>query len=422
MTYADASYEQYEYADHSLIAARDRAGQWTRYAYNALRQRVVTRDPAGQVTQTQWCRCGRLKRLVDGAGNITEWARDEAGRPTQKIYADGSHEDYGYDFSGRLVTETDPMSRTKTYGYTLDDRLSSLDYSDSGTPDVSYSYDPYFPRLTSRSDGAGTTSYSYHPLDGETLGAGQVSLIDGPLDDDTQKHTYDELGRLSKLEIVDDATQTTASYSEEVSFDSRGRVSGVDNNLGSFGYSYAGQSSRVVGGGLPKRDADPVRLPGRGGRSAAQGDQKPLVEPERDQPVRLRLRPGAKDHELGDQPGGGDLDLGVFVRPDRPAHRGGARGRERHPRARALRLRRRREPGPGGDRDDVEPGGPKLRGERPEPAQERAGVWEDDVRGDLGRAGDGDGERPASAGVVDGGRGALALRGGGGAAGGDALR
>ena len=114
------------------------------------------------------------------------------------------------------MTETDPMSRTKTYGYTLDDRLSSLDDSDSGTPDVSYSYDPYFPRLTGRSDGAGTTSYSYHPLDGETLGAGQVSLIDGPLDDDTQKHTYDELGRLSKLEIVDDATQTYPSRSLRV--------------------------------------------------------------------------------------------------------------------------------------------------------------------------------------------------------------
>ena len=90
VTYPDSSYEQYEYADHSLIASRDRSGQWTRYAYSALMQRVVTRDPAGTTTQTQWCRCGRLKRLVDGAGNITEWARDEAGRPTSKSTPTGA--------------------------------------------------------------------------------------------------------------------------------------------------------------------------------------------------------------------------------------------------------------------------------------------------------------------------------------------
>src|SRR5690606_30453276 len=57
-------------------------------------------------------------------------------------------------------------------------------------------------------------------------------------------HTYDELGRLKKLEIVDDATQTTASYSEQYTFDARSRVTAVQNNLGSTSYSFVGQSSR----------------------------------------------------------------------------------------------------------------------------------------------------------------------------------
>ena len=83
-----------------------------------------------------------------------------------------------------------------------------------------------------------------HPYGASTNGAGKVASLNGPLADDTQKHTYDSLGRLKKLEIVDDATQTTASYSEEYTFDARGRVTTVANNLGSTTYTFAGQSNR----------------------------------------------------------------------------------------------------------------------------------------------------------------------------------
>jgi len=245
VTYPDGSHEQFEYADHSLTASRDRQGRWTRNAYNALLQRVLTRDPAGVSTQTQWAQCGAIRRLVDGALNRTEWTHDVEGRATRKTYADGSHEDYGYDFSGRLLTETDPMSRTKTHQYGVDDRLLKLDYSDSATPDVTFTYDSYFPRVSTRVDGVGTTTYVYNPLDGTTLGAGQVARINGPFTDDTLKHTYDELGRMKKLEIVDDATFSTASYSEDHTFDARGRVSQVVNSLGTFNYSYVGQSTRT---------------------------------------------------------------------------------------------------------------------------------------------------------------------------------
>ncbi|MFO0726730.1 MAG: RHS repeat-associated core domain-containing protein [Myxococcota bacterium] len=245
VTFPDGSFEQYEYADHSLVASRDRAGRWTRHAYNALGQRVLTRDPAGHLTQYQWWQCGKLRRLVDGAGNATEWTRDIQGRVTRKSYADGSHEDYAYDFSGRLLTETDPMGRTKTHQYALDDRQTKLDYSDASTPDVTWTYDTYFPRATTRVDGIGTTSYVYNPLDGVTLGAGQVARINGPFPDDTLKYTYDSLGRVKKLEVVDDATYTTATLSEDLTFDAKGRVSSLTNNLGTFAYAYMGASNRV---------------------------------------------------------------------------------------------------------------------------------------------------------------------------------
>ena len=50
---------------------------------------------------------------------------------------------------------------------------------------------------------------------------------------------------MKKPEIVDDATYSTASYSEDHTFDARGRVSQVVNSLGTFNYSYVGQSTRT---------------------------------------------------------------------------------------------------------------------------------------------------------------------------------
>ena len=244
ITYPDSSFEQLEYEDHSLVARRDREGRWTRHMYNGLMERVLTQDPAFKTTQFQWCRCGELRRFVDGNGNITEWERDERSRVKKKIHANSSFDSYTYDFSGRLLTEVDPMSRTTTYQYAVDDRVSKKDYSDTATADVIYAYDAWFPRLTSRQDGTGTTSFTYHPFGTSTLGAGQRALVDGPLSNDTLKHTYDELGRLKKLEIVDDATQSVVSYSDQYTFDARARVTGVQNNLGSTTYAFVGQSSR----------------------------------------------------------------------------------------------------------------------------------------------------------------------------------
>jgi RHS repeat-associated protein len=244
ITYPDSSFEQFEYEDHSLVASRDRAGRWTRHMYNQLMQRVVTQDPALRTTQFQWCRCGELRRFVDGNGNMTEWERDERSRVKKQIHANGTFDAYAYDYSGRLLSETDPTNRTVTYQYTIDDRVSKKDYSDAATPDVQYTYDAWFPRVATRQDGQGTTSFTYHPYGTSTLGAGSVALINGPLTDDTKEHTYDELGRLKKLEIVDDATQSVASYSEEYTFDTRARVTGVQNNLGASTYAFVGQSGR----------------------------------------------------------------------------------------------------------------------------------------------------------------------------------
>ena len=50
---------------------------------------------------------------------------------------------------------------------------------------------------------------------------------------------------MKKPEIVDDATYSTASYSEDHPFDARGRVAQVVNSLGTVNYGYVGQSTRT---------------------------------------------------------------------------------------------------------------------------------------------------------------------------------
>lgn len=246
ITYPDGSYEQFDYENHSLVASRDREGRWTRTFHNALRQPVLEIDPLGQLTQYEWCRCGHIRKLIDGEGNVTHWIRDIQGRVTAKELADGTSTDYSYHpFSGQLHTVTDALGQVATHSYFVDGNLAEIDYSAANTPDESFTYETYYDRLASIVDGIGTTGFAYHPNDGSTDGAGLLARINGPFSDDTLKYTYDDLTRLKKREIVDDATYSTASYSEEYLFDARSRVEDVINNLGSFDYFYVGQSTRL---------------------------------------------------------------------------------------------------------------------------------------------------------------------------------
>lgn len=246
ITYPDTSYEQFDYENHSLVASRDREGRWTRYFHDALMRPILERDPLGQLTQYEWCRCGHIRKLIDGEGSVTHWVRDVQGRVTEKRFADGTKQSYlYYPQSGQLQMSTDALNQTATRSYFADGNLESIDYSAANTPDESFMYGDWYDRLTSMTDGIGTTSFVYHPTDGATNGGGLIARVDGPFTDDTIKYTYDELQRLQKREIVDDATFSVASYSEEYVFDARSRVEDIINDLGTFDYYYVGQSGRI---------------------------------------------------------------------------------------------------------------------------------------------------------------------------------
>ena len=245
ITYPDGTYEQFDYENLNLVAYRDRKGQWTRVFHNALQEVTGLLDPEARLTQFDWCRCGDIASLTDGEGNTTRWIRDVQGRVTSKRYPDSTHEDYTYDLPGRLKTWSNRRGQTTSYSYYADGNVKRIDHSGRLTPDVSYTYDSAYSRPTSRTDGIGTTHFFYHPYDGTSLGAGYMHYADGPFLDDTTVYIYDRLGRLATRRIVDDATRTVSSYQEKYTYDTHFRLKRISNDLGSFAYTYVGDSQRT---------------------------------------------------------------------------------------------------------------------------------------------------------------------------------
>jgi RHS repeat-associated protein len=241
VTHPDATTEQFSYQrqDGSKILEptrhKDRENRWTLFGYNALRERISVTDPLNRETVFNWCYCGALQDLYDGEGNRTQWAYDIGGRLLKKTYADGKEENHTYDLTGRLATTTDAKGQVKSHSYHKDGKPAAIAYTNSQLPtaNVSFTYDPIYGRLSTMIDGTGSTSYGYHPVNGTTLGAGNLSTIDGPLANDTIAHTYDALGRFKTRSINGSANLTTVD-----TYDALGRVVQLTNPLGSFTHTY----------------------------------------------------------------------------------------------------------------------------------------------------------------------------------------
>ena len=240
-TYPDGTFRQDTYDRLDLNAVRDRAGRYTFYEHDAMRQLVNLTDPLGRETRFDWCRCGSLKSVTDPLGRTTSWLTDVQGRRIAKLYGDGSQVRYRYqNTSSRLQQVIDEKQQYTHYTYNLDNTLKSISYDNASvpTPNVSFTYDADYRRLTSMTDGTGTTTYSYLPITGmPVLGAGKLTNVTGPLANDTS-YAYDELGRCVQRGINGVSTLLT--------FDAAGRVIRETNELGSFAYSYDGASDRLL--------------------------------------------------------------------------------------------------------------------------------------------------------------------------------
>jgi YD repeat-containing protein len=192
----------------------------------------------GQVTSYSYYRNGVLRSITDANGNMTRWDIDIQSRPIAKVYADDSRETYAYDSASRLISVTDALGQTRQYGYTKDDQLAALNYANalSPTPGVSFAYDPYFPRRTTMTDGAGTTQFQYGAVG--SLGALKLTGENGPYANDEISYQYDALGRMTSRK-VDTVTESFA-------YDKLDRVTQHTNPLGSFNFSYLGQTGQLL--------------------------------------------------------------------------------------------------------------------------------------------------------------------------------
>ncbi len=190
-----------------------------------------------------WCNCGSLEGITDPNGNITSWVRDIQSRVTDKIYPDTTRTHYTYEnTTSRLKTMTDAMGQNTNYTYFIDNNLQQISYSNAihTTPSVSYTYDANYNRASTMIDGAGLITYAYNPITSPPiLGAGKLSSVDGPLDDDAISYTYDELSRVTNYSINGAANAASQEY------DPLGRVQNVTNLLGTFNYTYLNTTSRL---------------------------------------------------------------------------------------------------------------------------------------------------------------------------------
>jgi RHS repeat-associated protein len=240
ITFPDATAQTFTYTLLDMTTITDRAGRQTTFEYNSVRQMIQRADPLGRVTLFQWCKCGALRRLADPMGRTTTWRHDIQGRVTCKEYADGSQAAYLYeDTTSRLRQRIDEALQVTQYNYNRDDTLSRITYTNAtvATAPVAFAYDANYNRLASMTDGTGTTRYGYVPITPlPALGAGQLATVEGPLPNSTITYGYDELGRQISADI--------SGTGSTVALDAAGRVTSETNALGTFTYTYDGDSFR----------------------------------------------------------------------------------------------------------------------------------------------------------------------------------
>jgi RHS repeat-associated protein len=242
LTYPDGTYEEMVYANLDLARMRDRQGRWTRFFYDANRRLASTRDASGRVVQQEWTPSGMRSKLIDASGSVTRWDFDAQNRVISETRADNSETLLVYeDTTSRLKRRTDARGQHTDYAYFLDNALDETSYPNAiiATPTVNFTYDTAYPRIATMVDGIGMTSYAYHAVTtGGTLGATQLSSVDGPFSNDLIGYTYDELGR--------SLSRSINGVSSSHTYDGLGRMDSVTNVLGTFNYTYVDQTSRPL--------------------------------------------------------------------------------------------------------------------------------------------------------------------------------
>ena len=244
--YPDGSYEEIIYNRLDVASTRDRDGRLTQYSYDAARRPTGILDPANHLVQLAWCQCGALSALIDADGHTTSWAHDILGNVIGKTYPDQSQVTYQYENTvSRLHAIVDELKQETLFTYNVANQLTGIQYSNTKnpTPNVAFSYEPILGRLSSMIDGTGSTNFLYNPISANTLGAGWLATVNGPLQNSAVQYGYDASGRVTSVGVN--------GVAETYNYNPFGQLAGVTNPLGTFGYQYSGSTGQLSLVNLP---------------------------------------------------------------------------------------------------------------------------------------------------------------------------
>ncbi len=222
------------------MAVKNRLNQVTQYGYDADGHLISITTPTGTVTHILRNADEKIIGITDPNGHTTAWTRDIEERVISRTGPLGHTATWTYgDGAGRLRSVTDPLGQTTQYSYTLAGKVSGIQYLSAQVPTapVSFTYGQNFPHLVAMTDGTGTTHYSYgaigHP------GALLLASVATPVPEATIAYQYDADNRLVNRSIN--------GITETYGYDALNRLVTDTNSLGSFSYTYLGQTGLVTG-------------------------------------------------------------------------------------------------------------------------------------------------------------------------------
>ena len=211
--------------------------------YDQLKRLVRVQDADGQTLQFDFNADGDRVSMLDANGQRTRWSYDGSHRPVSKTYMDGTGESWDYVSGANLLAgATNARGARTSFAYSPFDELAGIGYPNTATTsNVSFTYD-LLGRKASMTDGIGTSGWSYDSV-------GRLQGESGPYGNDGLSYSYDSLNRVQSLSIGRDAT---TSDTESFGYDGLGRLASVNasagafGNVGTFGYSYVGNTSLLA--------------------------------------------------------------------------------------------------------------------------------------------------------------------------------
>ena len=235
-------------AEHTYTNADSFATE--RYGYDAFGRRVLSVDALGGAVTTRYDAVGNVierygatqpvRFAYDTAGrrtslsttrdgiiwDVTTWSYDPyTGKCLVKRYADDSQATYSYAGDGAVLQEVNPSGSWSSSAYDASRRLVGVTSSD-GKGDAVFGYDE-FGRMSSASNAVAAYAYTRNAdgvATGETATVGTNVFA--------YARTVDEFGRVCGRGIPGARWQT-------ISYDGRGRVASLSNDVASIVYSYS---------------------------------------------------------------------------------------------------------------------------------------------------------------------------------------